>query len=197
MTNRHSQSRTALLRTSVTVMTLLMAFGGLPLAQAQAPAPQAEPAPAAFSALRVEIVLSRLDAKGSPVTRTPYLFSLSTPAGSNCRLRMGAEVPVPQGGPDGTVSYRGIGTNIDCSVRQVAPDGRFQIGITIEESSVFGNDMIEPSAAAKFGNMPIFRSYQSINSVVLRSGESARFTAAADRVTGETVTAEVTLTVLK
>ena len=49
----------------------------------------------------------------------------------------------------------------------------------------------------EFAGTPILRSYQSNNSVVLKDGESQRFTTASDRISGETVSAEVTLTVLK
>ncbi len=107
---------------------------------------------------------------------------------------MGAQAPVPSG--TGSVNYRDVGTNIDCFVRP-AGDGRFQVSISIEETSVYAEDGIDQAALEKFANMPVFRSYQSSNTVVLAHGQSARFTTAVDRITGETVAAEVTLTVLK
>jgi hypothetical protein len=190
---------------------LVLLSTAMALAQNQQAQPAAQPAQAEpatrtagpVSPLRLEVVLSRTDAKGTRVSRMPYVFSLApqTPGGSTCRVRMGAQVPIPSGtttpaGVIETFTYRSVGTNIDCSVYPVS-EGRFQIMLSIDESSVVGEDMIEPSAASKFAAAPILRSYQSTNSVILRNGESARFTTAVDRVTGETVVAEVTLTVLK
>jgi hypothetical protein len=199
MITKRSGSSPALFR-AASLATALVLVSGTAFAQNQAQ-PPVESAQAsdsgAVAPLRLEIVLLRRDAKKVAISRMPYVFSLSS--FSACRLRMGAQVPIatiPNIAPNGPVQYREIGTNIDCSVRPVS-GGRYQITISIEETSVLGQDVIEPSAAAKFGDMPIFRSYQSTNTVVLRNTESAQFTAAADRVTGETVSAEVTLTVLK
>ena len=178
-------------------IALVLASSAIGLAQNQAqpatqntPPPSAPPDPRIESPLRLEVVLSRLDAKGAAVSRMPYVFSAtSAPPGNNCRLRMGAQIPLSNG------EYRSIGTNIDCQVRPM-PGNSFQIVISIDESSILGDDA-DPNTPPKLGGFPIFRSYQSTNTVLLRSGESARFTTAADRVSGETVVAEVTLTVVK
>ena len=45
--------------------------------------------------------------------------------------------------------------------------------------------------------MPVFRSYQSTNTLVLKDGQSREFTAAADRVSGEVIRIGVTLRVVK
>jgi hypothetical protein len=45
--------------------------------------------------------------------------------------------------------------------------------------------------------MPVFRNFKTRNTLLLQDGQSRRFTAAADRVSGETVQVEVTLRVVK
>ena len=44
--------------------------------------------------------------------------------------------------------------------------------------------------------VPVFRSFESSNTLVLRDGQSRQYTAAADRVTGESIRVDVALTVL-
>jgi hypothetical protein len=45
--------------------------------------------------------------------------------------------------------------------------------------------------------MPVFRSFRSTNTLVLRDGQTRQFTAATDRVSGEVVRIDVTLNVVK
>ena len=45
--------------------------------------------------------------------------------------------------------------------------------------------------------MPVFKSFKTRNRLLLRNGQTRQFTAATDRVSGETVRIEVTLTVVK
>jgi hypothetical protein len=65
--------------------------------------------------------------------------------------------------------------------------------ISLEDSSIYPDDA--PAASSR-GN-PSFRSFRAANSMVLKSGETGQFTTATDKVTGETVKVDVTLTVLK
>jgi len=99
----------------------------------------------------------------------------------------------PAGPSPGPVNYQGIGTNIDCLAQR--PDGGFQLLITVEDTSVYTNmqDATTPTA----GDMPVFRSFRSTNTLVLKDGQSREFTAATDRVSGEVVRIPVTLRVVK
>jgi len=113
---------------------------------------------------------------------------------------MGARVPVV-GTPPGSapnfppqVNYENVGTNIDCFAR-TTDDGRFQLNLTIEDSSVYQN--IEGAVAPTAAGRPVMRSFRSANTLVLRDGQSRQFTAATDRVNGEVVRIEVTLRVVK
>jgi hypothetical protein len=74
-------------------------------------------------------------------------------------------------------------------------DGRFQVSLTIEDSSVYA-DARETGMLSTNG-APVFRTFRSTNTLVLRDGQSRQVTTATDRVSGEVIRAEVTLTVVK
>lgn len=162
---------------------------------AQAPAAaaaQAEAAAPTLVGLRLEVTIGRYQGD-KPVSRMPYVFSVTGEGGGRvCRLRIGAQIPI-RGANETT--YRDVGTNIDCGI-QPTGDGRFMVTVSIQETSVMAAQALETNLP-EFAGTPIFRSYQSNNSVVLKDGESQRFTTASDRISGETVSVEVTLTVLK
>jgi len=161
--------------------------------QAKAPAP-----PRVVTPLKVQIVIGRYQGE-KKIASMPYTLSVN--AGDRATLRMGAKIPVammmmsnvpkdaPQGGP---VNYQDVGTNIDCTPRAL-DDGRFNLNVTVEDSSIYPDE--QTGGAAK-GN-PSFRSFRATNSFVLKNGETGQFTAATDKVTGETVRVDVTLTVGK
>ena len=88
---------------------------------------------------------------------------------------------------------QGGGTNIDCSVT-TTDDGRFRVGISIEDSSVIPETPDTSASAAK--GAPSFRTFRSNTSLLLKDGQTTQFTAATDKVTGEMVRVDVTLTVV-
>jgi type II/III secretion system protein len=162
------------------------------------------PTPAARAAaalnttpLKLQIVIGRYQGE-KKISSMPYTMSVL--AGNGAHLRMGTRIPVmmvtttntpkdtPQVGP---VQYQDVGTNIDCSATAL-DDGRFALTMTLEDSSVYPDD--QPPGVR--GN-PSFRSFRATNGFVLKNGETGQFTTAADKVTGETVKVDVTLTVLK
>ena len=167
------------------------------------PAPAApKPAPVAVTPLKVSVVVSRFQGE-KKLSSLPYTLSVN--AGSRATLRMGAKVPVmmmmtanmpkdlPQGGP---VQYQDVGTSIDCSVSAVQDDGRFRVEITIEDSSVYGEGPNPTDNKPPPGN-PSFRSFKASDSMVLRDGQTAQFTTATDKVSGEIVKVDVTLNIVK
>jgi hypothetical protein len=167
------------------------------------PAPAApKPAPAAVTPLKVQVLVSRFQGE-KKLSSLPYTLSVN--AGSRATLRMGAKVPVmmmmtanmpkdlPQGGP---VQYQDVGTSIDCSVSAVQDDGRFRVEITIDDSSVYGDGPNPTENKPPPGN-PSFRSFRASDSMVLRDGQTSQFTTATDKVSGEIVKVDVTLTVVK
>ena len=176
--------------------TFAIALASTALVRAQ----EKEKAPAVVTPLKVQVVIARYQGE-KKISSMPYLLTMNV--GQRSNLRMGTQVPVSvtsvdsragdgkPAPPPSPIQYRDVGTNIDCSA-QALDDGRFQMGITVDDSSVYGDEQ----AGLPKGN-PSFRSFRTVNSMVLRNGETFQFTAATDKVTGETVRVDVTLTVLK
>ena len=152
--------------------------------------------------LKIQIMVSRYQGE-KKISSLPY--NLSVTAGSRGTLRMGAKVPVmmnsianvpkdvPIGGP---IQYQDVGTSIDCNVFQPLEDGRFRVEITIDDSSVYGEEPKAGTNAPAPGN-PTFRSFRASDSLMLKDGQTAQFTTATDKVRGEIVKVDVTLTVVK
>ena len=164
--------------------------------------------------LSVEVTISRYQGDDL-VSSLPYVLAVTSssdgrpfrPNPSPSSLRMGAEVPVLtmlqpaslDGAPvpglhGGPFTYRPVGTQIDCFASNVGDD-RYRVTVIIEESSVYGADATAMETIRAPG-VPVFRSFESSNTLVLRDGQSRQYTAAADRVTGESIRVDVALTVL-
>jgi hypothetical protein len=93
----------------------------------------------------------------------------------------------------GPVVYHEIGTNIDCAAMRVDRD-RYELVITVEDNSIPRD---EANRALKAQEPPMIRSFRLSNRVILRDAQSTQFTAATNRITGETVRIDVKLTVEK
>jgi hypothetical protein len=194
------------------------------LAQDPPPPPSQPPQPGAKAPLiplQVRVVVSRYQGE-KKVASLPYEVSVSANVGGQAaQLRMGADVPVPNttflpgppqpptptptptekpappkppAPPFTSFNYKAIGTNIDCSAF-TTEDGRFRVHLSIEDSSVYTE--VQDASLPIAGKVPVFRSFRSSNTLVLRDGQSRQFTAATDRISGEVVRVDVTLTVLK
>lgn len=175
--------------------------------------------------LNVQVTVSR--AKGEKtVSRVPYglVVNASLPpavTGKPSHLRIGAEVAMPivsppaansarPNPPETSVSpgdsgprppvvgfnYRPFGTNIDCSA-VATDDGRFVVSVAIEDSSVYLDDQAGGRTARPGGDPPILRSFRFSNDLTLRDGQSVRFVAASDRISGETITVDVAISLVK
>jgi type II secretory pathway component GspD/PulD (secretin) len=146
--------------------------------------------------LKVQIQIVRYQGE-KKISSMPYLLTVLP--GTRANLRMGTRVPItmiamtnvpkdaPAGGP---IQYQDVGTNIDCGATAVG-DGRFSLSLTIDDSSVYPDEQAASHAT------PSFRSFRASNGLVLKNGETGTFTTATDKVTGETVKVDVTLTVMK
>jgi hypothetical protein len=158
--------------------------------------------PSAATPLKVQVVIARFQGE-KKLSSLPYTLSVN--AGSRATLRMGAKVPVmmvtstnvpkdvPQIGP---VQYQDVGTDIDCNVWPIQDDGRYRLEITISDTSVYGDGPTAGDSKPAPGN-PSFRSFRASDSLVLKDGQTAQFTTATDKVSGEIVKVDVTLTVVK
>jgi Bacterial type II and III secretion system protein len=159
-------------------------------------------APAAIIPLKVQVVIGRYQGD-KKISSMPYAMTMN--AWERATLRMGVKIPVmmisgapeaktPDGKPIptvGPIQYQDVGTNIDCLAKMLE-DGRVALAISVDDTSVYFD---EQSGSSK--NNPSFRSFRATNSMVLKDGETGQFTAATDKVTGETVKVDVTLTVVK
>jgi hypothetical protein len=139
----------------------------------------------------------------------PYTLSLMSGQG-RANLRLGAEMPVstttltPAGGdakadaPAQLTSFttRNVGTIIDVRMLQASSvaDNRYVLEVSVSENWFQPADAV---AAGVKNAPPIARNYQSQNTVQVKDGETAQFTAATDRTTGEVIRIEVTAKVLK
>lgn len=187
----------------------LVALSSTAMASTQDREKDKTPAPAAKTAanptpLKVQVVIGRRQGD-KKISSMPYVLTMS--AGNHANLRMGTKIPVmmlsgmqdvkmPDGKPVqpvGPVQYQDVGTNIDCSATPL-DDGRFNLLISLEDSSVYPD---EPAQSGVAKGNPSFRSFRASNSMILKNGETGQFTTATDKVTGETVTVDVTLTVMK
>jgi hypothetical protein len=72
-----------------------------------------------------------------------------------------------------------------------APDGRYGVGITLNETG------LQAAKADSSIDAPMFRNFTSRFYLLLRDGQTATYTSATDPVTGETLNVQVTLSVLK
>jgi len=160
--------------------------------------------------LSIDVTVSRYQGD-KKINSLPYVLAVNankltgSNGGGTSQVRMGAKVPVPSiaapagnpvgpAGPmPGPVNYEDIGTNIDCSATVV--EGGFQVRLSVSDTSVYTN--IQDATTPTVGNMPVFRKFQSTNTLVMKDGQSREFTAATDRVSGEVVRITVTLKVVK
>lgn len=147
---------------------------------------KAEPNRQPPAAVKVDIVLSRTNGNKT-LSSLPY--ALNVAEGSATHLRVGSQVPIPQGGP--SISYQNVGSSIDCDVRLLV-DGRYRLALTMDDSSI-----ADGPTPAGLPNMPVIRSYRVDNLLVLRNGEMTTINVATDKVSGDTITAKVTVTALK
>ena len=180
----------------------LLVFAGSTAGWAQAQSDSSEPEPVPLS---VQVIISRYQGD-ELVSSLPYLLALTSEEGSGSELSIGAEVPVlqiapivnPDGNPlpgvgrGGPFEYRQVGTEIQCVLRQVVED-RYHLNISISDSSVYGG-LDESVENFRAPGAPVFRSFQSNNTLVLNPRRTTQYTAAADRISGQSVRVDVTLT---
>lgn len=193
----------------ITVAIIAVLVGGLAVfaQEAQPPTPP-QPAAAArgrgpLIPLEVQLTISRYQGD-KRVSAVPYVLAVNTNSGE-AQLTMNVDVPVStvpvsddKQTPFISFNYRNVGTNINCGAT-TADEGRYELTIGIDESTVVPT----PDAASggsqvgTRGGMPAFRNFKSRNRLLLRDGQTRQYTAATDRITGETVRVEVNLKVVK
>jgi hypothetical protein len=156
-------------------------------------------APAVPTPLKLQVVFSRYQGE-KKTSSVPYTLSLNDD-NRRASLRMGIQVPIRVSEPVGSIQYKDVGNNLDCNASSAPPD-RFKIACSFEQSSVYateGDRVAAGSAVGNIalGNVPLFRTFKSEMSLMLRDGQSALYTAATDPVSGEVLKIEVTLNVVR
>jgi hypothetical protein len=188
-------------KSHIAVVAVLIAALGMPgRAQEQKPA---APPTLPSSMMKVQLVLSRYQSE-KKVSSLPYTLTMITDERNRntgrANLRLGTQVPLTtmsrQSGDANaplvpTVQYRDTGTSIDCIVTALE-DGRFKLDLTIEDSSI---DTAAASGAN--GAHPAFKSFRTIDTLLLRDGQSAQYSTATDKVNAEVWKVDVTLNVVK
>jgi hypothetical protein len=184
------------------LVAVSLALGTMAGAQ-EKPAPPAQK-PMALVPVKVQVVISRYQGE-KKVSSLPYSLAVNANDRGSSSLRMGAQVPiatsmmplidsvgkssVPQ-----SFQYKDVGINIDCSA-STNDDGRFRLAITIEDNSIIGDDPKAQPGVAK-GN-PSFRSFRTTETLLIKDGQTLQFSTATDKISGDVVKVDVTLTVLK
>ena len=195
--------------TLVGAVVAVVAVAGGPRAIAQQ-APKVKP----ITPTKVDVVITRLQGEKKVASLPFTLFVSADSEYGGTSVRMGVDVPVgattvttgretPVGSRGSTttsetsskVEYRHVGTSIDCSTTRL-DDGRFQVNLQIQDSSVFTAD-VEGRAALKAADPMAFRTFSMQNRLILREGVPQQFTMATDKISGETLRVDVTLSVLK
>ena len=194
----------------VVIAALALAASGSVAAEQQA-APPPAPVP-----LKVDVVLSRWQGE-KRVSNMPFTLFVNT--GQNTSIRLGVDVPVGTatittgretpnssargvaGGSQTTsetsnrTEYRNIGTALDCRAG-LGSDGTYDIYLNVQDSSLFTADG-ETRPSLKITDPMAFRTFSMSNLLRMRSGQTQQFGVATDKITGEQLRVEVTMTVLK
>lgn len=188
-------------------LVVAVCCSAIAVAQDRAPEPAQEKpgasAPASSTAvpLRVTVVISRYQGE-KKIGSLPYTFGVVS--GERTNLRMGSEVPIVSRAPKGpdapqpSVSYRGVGTNIDCGSDR-GSGGVFRLSMIVEDTSVH----LDPAQKNTAGNQammydfPSFRTLRLSFTALLRDGQTTQHTSATDPITGELMRVDVALNVVK
>jgi hypothetical protein len=175
---------------------------------------QAAPArPVGRQLVPVEVLVVIAKFQGEKrVSSVPYVLALNAVVGGvignnteRTQLTIGSEVPVPISTftpvNDGKVAqplrsfnYRNVGTVMSAAA-VTAEGGQFEVELQIDESSL--GTSTPDGRGNSSAEMPVFKSFKARNRILLRPGVMRQFTAATDRISGETVRIEVTLTTVK
>jgi hypothetical protein len=198
------------MRKTCTIAGLLGLLLAAPAATPEEKSPVPEPK-GGITPLSVRLTFVRSQGE-KKISSLPYTLICNATANDHerrsAKLRMGIEVPVmvTVGFKDGpsSIQYKNVGTNIDCSASP-ADEGRFRLDLIVEQSSVYSAAEERIRAAAPegestlqgFGERPVFRTFDTNFTPLLRDGQTAQYTAATDPISGEVMRIDVTLNVLK
>ncbi len=152
--------------------------------------------------LRVQVVFLEYDGD-KKVSSLPYTLLVNADdSGPQAAVRMGLRVPVATSStaPSTQFQYMDVGTNLDGRANR-ADDGRFNLRLNVEKSSLYTPGTSEKPAAVGgneiLAGQPIVQSFRSQVNLLVRDGQTIQSTVASDPVTGHVLKVEVTLSVIK
>ena len=155
------------------------------------------PAKGGMTPLRLVLTIARYQGE-KKISSLPYSLSVSV-GGPPVRFRMGADVPYSTTLADSaktqSYAYRTVGIGIDVTGQLMVEPGLYKMDISVSDSSVAASTQVQGSPSVT--GVPFFRSFSTNGSVLLRDGQSAQLTTAADPITGEIMRVDVTLNVQK
>jgi len=145
--------------------------------------------------LKVDFVITRFEGD-KKLSSLPFSLWVST--GGSTNVRMGSEVPIPTAADGKTgVTYRSVGTFIDCRASN-SPSGKFSLDVQVQDSSLYSPGKEQASQIGQtLTGFPVIRSFSASNRLTLRDGQSAEFVMATDKVSGEVLKVNVTLSTVK
>ena len=164
--------------------------------------------------VKVDVVLSRYqgDKKTSSLPFTVWV-NVGDRGSANGSVRMGVDVPVgsktttnsvpnpsvdPQARTASTSSameYRNVGTSVDAYL-QPAAEGKFSVNVRVQDSSIY-TSLSSGRGVPRLVDPLAFRTFSMDNRMEMRDGQTLEFAVATDKVSGETVKVDVTLSVVK
>lgn len=142
--------------------------------------------------LRVQVVFTRLlgDKK---VSSYPYTLNVNAGDPRGSAVRMGIQVPLSvraDVNQPATVMFKDVGTNLDCNAK-LMDEGRYRLDFTLEQGSLAAGGWEAISST------PVLRTFRSSSNLIMRDGQTSRYVAATDPVSGEVLQVDVTMNVVK
>lgn len=185
--------------TRASIVAVACLCGSPAQAQGQAPgstASAAQPAPSTpLVPLRVQVVISKFQGE-KKVSSLPYTLAVNANETSReAELQHVVQVLIPMVTVNEKTTgpvYKDVGTTIRCRAATI-DGGRFKLDLSVEDASVYPDSKI-PSDGVRG---PWLQSFRSTQSLLLKDGQTTQYTTATDKVTGEVVKIDVTLTVVK
>lgn len=150
------------------------------------------------TAARLLITISRYQGD-KKISSLPYSLAIGIP-GARVDFNMGAQVPYATSSSTDTAktpaySYRNVGISIRVSGQAVLETGLYKMEIQVEDNNLSSSNQIQ--GAPTISGVPMFRTFSTGGTMVLRDGQPSQLTTAADPITGELMRVDVTLNVLK
>jgi hypothetical protein len=148
--------------------------------------------------LKLQFVISRYQGD-KKISSVPYALSLNI-GGPRAGLRMGAQVPyattqLTDGVKIPAYNYRDVGVGIDVMNQMPIEPGLYKLDVVVEDTSISSSNQVQGAPA--ISTVPVFRTFRTTNSIVLKDGQTTQLTTAADPITGDVMRVDVTLTVVK